>query len=31
MMMVVVIFNNDEIFLCNNKLFPIDLAKDVRH
>jgi hypothetical protein len=29
-MMVMVIFDDDEIFLCNNKLFPIDLAENVR-
>ena len=29
-MMVVIILNDDEIFVCNNKVFPIDLAEDVR-
>ena len=28
-MMAVVVLDDDEIFLCNNKFFPIDLAEDV--
>ena len=27
-MMVVVVLNDDEVFLCNHQVFPIDLAED---
>ena len=29
-MMVVVVFDDDEIFLCNNQVFAIDLAEYIR-
>ena len=29
-MMVVVVLDDDEVFLCNNKVFPVDLAEDLR-
>ena len=29
-MMVVVVLDDDEVFVCNNQVFSIDLAEDVR-
>jgi hypothetical protein len=29
-MMVVVVLDDDEVFLCNHKVFPVDLAEDIR-
>ena len=29
-MMVVVVLDDDEVFLCNHQVFPVDLAEDVR-
>jgi len=29
-MMMVIIFDDDKILLCDDKLFPINLAEDVR-
>jgi hypothetical protein len=29
-MMVVIIFNDNEVFVCNDQILPVDLAEDVR-